>query len=83
MPTQSRSFTPSLIDPTPTTPSLVTKIAGLIAQILLFVRACLRAWSMRLDDRAYLAGLRDYEVHEMGLTLDQRDREARKAFWEA
>ena len=83
MTTQSRSFTPSLVDPAPTAPSPVATIAGFIAQIRQLVRDRLRDWNMRIDDRAYLAGLQHHEVHEMGLTLAERDQEARKPFWEA
>lgn len=81
MTTQSRSFTPSLIDPAPTAPSPGATIAGFIAQIPLFVRARLRIWKIRFDDRAYLAGLEHFRLSEMGMTLDQRDSEINKPFW--
>jgi uncharacterized protein YjiS (DUF1127 family) len=83
MTTQSHSFTPSLIDPAPTAPRPAATIVRLIAPIPRLVRDRLHVWKMRFDDRAYLAGLQDFEVHEMGLTLDQRNSEVSKPFWEA
>lgn len=47
------------------------------------IRGRLRTWNSRLNERAFLAGLQDYELHAMGLTLHQRDREANKWFWKA
>ena len=44
------------------------------------VRA-LRIWNRRLNDRAFLGTLQGYELSEMGLTLMERDGEARKPFW--
>ncbi len=81
MTTQSRSFTPSLIDPAPIAPSPIATIAGCIAQIPRLVRDRLRVWKMRFDDRAYLAGLQHFQLSEMGMTLDQRDGEINKPFW--
>ncbi len=84
MTTQSRSFTPYLIDPARTASSAVSvvRIGRLIAQIFRFARGRLRVWNTRLDDRAYLAGLQQFQLNEMGMTLDQRDREVNKPFWE-
>lgn len=82
MTTQSRSFTPSLIDPAPAAPSAVATIAGFIARIPLFVRDRLRVWKIRFDDRAYLAGLQHFQLSEMGMTPDQRDSEINKPFWQ-
>ena len=80
MTTQSPSFAPPLIDSTPSTVS-VTRIAGLIAQIFQLTRNRLSIWKMRFDDRAYLARLQQFQLSEMGMTLDQRDREVNKPFW--
>jgi uncharacterized protein YjiS (DUF1127 family) len=46
------------------------------------VRA-LQIWNRRLNDRAFLSGLQGYELSEMGMTLAERDAEARKSFWQA
>lgn len=83
MTTQSRSFTPSLIDSAPIAPSPIATVAGFIAQIPRLVRARLRLWKIRFDDRAHLAGLQHFQLSEMGMTLDQRNREVNKPFWEA
>lgn len=82
MTTQSRSFTPSLIDPAPTAPNPIATIAGFIARIPRLVRARLRIWKIRFDDRAYLASLQHFQLSEMGMTLDQRNREVNKPFWQ-
>ncbi len=81
MTTQSRSFTPSLIDRARATPSPLARIAGLIAQIPRLTRGRLRVWKMRFNDRAYLAGLQQFQLSEMGMTLDQRASEVNKPFW--
>ena len=47
------------------------------------LRRTWRTWNTRLQDRHFLADLRKHQIHEMGLTLDERDREIRKPFWQA
>jgi uncharacterized protein YjiS (DUF1127 family) len=82
MTTQSRSFTSDLIAPARATPSPIAAIAGFFAQIFLFARGRRLVWKMRFDDRAHLADLQQFQLNEMGMTLDQRDREVNKPFWE-
>jgi uncharacterized protein YjiS (DUF1127 family) len=52
-------------------------------RILRQARAHLRVWHMRLNDRAFLASLQAVELHALGLTPAERDREIGKAPWEA
>ena len=61
---------------------LISRVARHVAQVFRFARGRFRVWNMRLDDREFLAGLHDHQLGEMGMTLDQRDREIRKPFWE-
>lgn len=79
MTTQSRSFTPSLFAPADTTPSPATP--GLIALMFRIARDRLRVWKMRLNDRAYLADLQEFQLSEMGMTHDQRFIEVNKPLW--
>lgn len=85
MTTQSRSFTPDLLDAASAAPNAVAgaRIAGLIAQAFRLAHNRLRIWNMRLDDRAFLADLHDHQLGDIGMTRDQRDREVRKPFWKA
>lgn len=53
-----------------------------VARIFRFARGRLRVWNMRLNDRMYLASLQEFQLREMGLTLDQRNCESKKPFWE-
>ncbi|MGE0565115.1 MAG: hypothetical protein AB7O50_11440 [Pseudolabrys sp.] len=54
-----------------------------VTPLLRFLRQSLRVWNARLKDRHFLAGLHEFQVHEMGLTLAERDHEAQKPFWQA
>lgn len=88
--TTPSTFSPLLIDGrTPARRVRAVDAAALIArgvQILTrptaLVRHRLRIWNMRLDDRAYLADLREFQLSEMGMTHGQRFSEVRKPFWE-
>jgi uncharacterized protein YjiS (DUF1127 family) len=57
--------------------------ARAVARLSCIVRRTLHIWSARLDDRHHLAGLHEFELREMGMTLADRDREAGKPFWQA
>ena len=52
------------------------------ADVVRNLRSCLRHWQARYRERAFLAGLGDFELSRLGLTPGQRDAEAGKAFWE-
>ena len=44
--------------------------------------AALRAaWHARERERAFLATLEDFQLRDMGLTLEDRQREVSKPFW--
>lgn len=84
MTTQTDFSTPFLVDRARITPTAVsgTRVAHLVPQIFRSARDRLCAWKWRSEDRAFLAGLQPFELSEMGLTLDQRDSEVRKPFWQ-
>ena len=56
-------------------------VIGFLTQMARRARHRLHIWNMRLDDRAFLADLHDYQLGDIGMTRDQRDREVRKPFW--
>jgi uncharacterized protein YjiS (DUF1127 family) len=56
--------------------------ARLAAGIVRRMHGRLRLWNARLQERAFLAGLGDFELSRLGLTPGQRDAETGKAFWE-
>lgn len=52
------------------------------ADVMRGMRSRLRTWAARRSERAFLAGLGDFELSRLGLTPGQRDAEVGKAFWE-
>jgi uncharacterized protein YjiS (DUF1127 family) len=56
-------------------------IVSSIAGIFRLLRTRLHTWNSRLNDRAFLASLQEFQLTEMGLSLDQRDSEVNKPFW--
>jgi len=91
MTTRSTSFTPLLfgtgqrarLDRAAQGAVLISRAVRHVARIFRLARGHLRAWNTRLNERAFLAGLQEYELRDMGLTLDQRACETNKPFWEA
>ena len=47
-----------------------------------FVATVLRTWQARQTERAYLESLEDFQLQEMGLSREDRRREASKAIWQ-
>ena len=45
--------------------------------------ALLRAWRARQDERVFLESVPDFQLHEMGLSREDRRREVNKPFWQA
>ena len=43
--------------------------------------AVLRLWRARTNERAFLAGLQEFELKEFGLTRQSRQLEVNKPFW--
>jgi uncharacterized protein YjiS (DUF1127 family) len=41
----------------------------------------LRLWRARTNERAFLAGLQEFELKEFGLTRQSRQLEVNKPFW--
>jgi uncharacterized protein YjiS (DUF1127 family) len=60
----------------------IAQAAGLPANLLRLARSHLRAWAMRLEERAFLASLGEFELRRLGLTPDQRNDEIGKGFWQ-
>lgn len=84
----STTFIPPFTIKKPVPHRRTEQSVALTANVIRFVAALpgqahhrLRIWNARLDDRAYLAGLRQFQLSEMGMTLDQRDSEVNKPFW--
>ena len=60
----------------------VAQAARLPAGLVRRARRRLRLWALRLEERAFLASLDDFELSRLGLTPDRRNDEVGKALWE-
>lgn len=63
--------------------SLADKIGGTLASAIAVCRGRLRTWNARINERAFLRDLHECELHEMGLSFDDRCQEVNKPFWRA
>jgi uncharacterized protein YjiS (DUF1127 family) len=56
---------------------------GGIRSLARSVHNLLQKWRARENERAFLATLHEFQLQDMGLTLEDRQRETNKPFWRA
>jgi len=63
--------------------ALATRIGDALTSVGRTCRYRLRIWNARINERAFLRDLHECELHEMGLSFDDRCQEVNKPFWRA
>jgi uncharacterized protein YjiS (DUF1127 family) len=58
------------------------RAAEKVGILLASIAGLLRTWQAREKERAFLAGLPEFELSRMGLSPEARRREVNKPFWQ-